>query len=315
MCEIMNGWAIVPPDEIYRSALWLVQNRRPPWPGAAPELQRTCRYLRKQRGLVSAGQPVDEDPTVSRAFKIARSSPASQLVRGLVLADVDVVEIARHVHASKEAVGLFEQVFWNVRPHLKACGYTFLAIESLGIDAQQAECLRLARAHGADVFLQVLGARELQPDTVVLLQRLATKAVCLRALAAMQRPMQSAQDAARDVRSYLQLRKLEMKEMRERLKLQQMQRQVEAAAVNLDKNTRTQRANLKAERQRLEELAAQFVRRERTLAEREAECARMMAEAQQVVRENEKPTVATPALAALRQDPNSRILRPWLHVG
>ena len=108
-----------------------------------------------------------------------------------------------------------------------------------------------------------------------------------------------------------------MTEGRERHRLEQVQRQVETAAVNLDKNARTQRTNLKAERRRLEALAAQLARRQQALAEREAECARMMAEAQQVVRENEKPTIATPALAALREEKSLSATgrRPRVHVG
>ncbi len=313
--ELINGSAIVPPDELYRAALWLVQNGKSPWPGALPELQQAWKYLRRQRGLASVAQATEEDPDIARAFAIARSSAASHLVRGLVLADMDAAEIARCADASKEAVALFARMFWNVRPRLRAPGYIYAAIQSLELEQQETLNLELAYAHGQDTFLEALGVAKLKPATSALVQELCAKRARLRALAAMQRPIQSAQDATRAVKTYLQLRRQEMTEGRERHRLEQVQRQVETAAVNLDKNARTQRTNLKAERRRLEELAAQLARRQQALAEREAECARMMAEAQQVVRENEKPAVATPALAALREDLSATGRRPRVHVG
>ncbi|HUU96065.1 MAG TPA: hypothetical protein VM487_10025 [Phycisphaerae bacterium] len=313
--ELMQGWAVEPPDMIYRSVSWLVVHGKRPWHDAPPELVRAWAYLRPgEGGLASLGQEQVTDPAIARSFAIARCSATCQLARGLVLADAPVGEIATYTDAPADAISLYERIFWSVRTWLSAPGHVYVAIESLGLVEQDTLNLRLAYGHGRDVFLQALGLGKLTPATAALLQELSANRTRLRALAAMQRPIESAQDAARAIRSYSQLRKLEMKETRERHKLEQVQRKVETVAVNLDKNARTQWTNLKAERRRLEQSAAQLARRERVLAEREAECARMMAEAQQVFRQNEKPPVATPALAALREDPGPEGRRARLNV-
>ncbi|MCP4248037.1 MAG: hypothetical protein GY778_13400 [bacterium] len=226
---------------------------------------------------------------VAGALGIARSKSAAVLVRGLVLANVPPDEISDCVGAPDEIVRMYEKVFWNVRPKLRAAGYIAICIRAFSDSVNDAVCLRLAFLYGRDVLLEVAGVQQMKASTVQLLDDVVAADVRRRALAAANCPVTPA-NAHRVMRAYLKLRNTERKE-----RVAETRQARQRAKLELAKQ------KLEARRRDLEEKAVLLAEREKAVSERERRCERLIAEARGLQRDATARPIAASRLAALGQ--------------